>query len=111
MAVFPDPIRNLPPADIPIAGLKAFLSQGTDHQIIFMEFSEDVELPEHCHEAQWGIVLEGRIALTIDGENQVFAKGDRYYIPPGIKHSGHIYAGYADITFFGQKSRYKVKNG
>jgi hypothetical protein len=37
-------------------------------------------------------------------------KGDRYYIPSGVKHFGKIYAGYADITFFNQSDRYSEKN-
>ncbi len=57
--LFPEPIINLPEADIPLDGVTAYLSQGNDHQIIFMEFDKDVELPEHAHESQWGIVLEG----------------------------------------------------
>ncbi len=49
---FPDVIRALPEADIPLNGIRAYLSQGSGHQIIFMEFTEDVELPEHAHESQ-----------------------------------------------------------
>ena len=107
--LFPKPIRDLPIADIPISGIEAYLSQGEDHQIIFMQFSEDVDLAEHSHESQWGIVLEGRIELVIDGMKQEYKKGDRYFIPKDVKHSGKIYAGYADMTFFNQKDRYKVK--
>lgn len=106
---FPEPILNLPKADIPIKGIKAYLSQAENHQIIFMEFSEDVDLPEHAHESQWGIVLEGKIELVIDGVNYTYAKGDRYFIPKGVKHSGKIFAGYADITYFNQKDRYGTK--
>ena len=109
MDVFPEPIRRLPEADIPLNGIKAYLSQGESHQIIFMEFSEDVELPEHSHESQWGIVLEGKIELTIDGIKKIYTKGDRYFIGKGIKHFGRIYSGYADITFFNQKYRYNIK--
>lgn len=109
MAFFPEPILNLPEADIPLKGIKAYLSQSEKHQIIFMEFNEDVELPEHSHEFQWGIVLEGKIDLTIDGVKKTFVKGDRYFILEGVKHSGKIYAGYADMTYFDQKSRYKIK--
>lgn len=109
MSIFPEPIRKLPEADIPIKGIKAYLSQDENHQIIFMEFSEDVELPEHAHAGQWGVVLEGKIELTIGGEKQTFLKGDRYFIPDGVKHSGRIYAGYADMTYFDQKLRYKIK--
>lgn len=50
--LFPKPIIELPEADIPIKGIKAYLSQGEDHQIIFMEFAEDVDLVEHSHEEQ-----------------------------------------------------------
>jgi hypothetical protein len=107
--LFPEPIRNLPQADIPLSGLQAYLSQGADHQIIFMEFHEDVELAEHAHESQWGVVLEGRIDLVIDGVKHTFTKGDRYFIPKGVKHAGRIYAGYADITFFNQADRYAAK--
>jgi len=107
--IFPEPILDLPEADIPLKGIKAYLSQGSDHQIIFMQFSEDVDLQEHSHEAQWGIVLKGKILMTIDGKTCMYQKGDRYYIPKGTKHSGKIFAGYADMTFFHQKDRYSVK--
>jgi len=74
-----------------------------------MEFHKDVDLPEHCHAAQMGIVVEGKIELMIDGEKQCFSKGDRYYIPEGVKHSAKIYAGYADVTFFNEPKCYSTK--
>ena len=74
-----------------------------------MNFNEDIDLPEHSHESQWGVVLEGKIDLTIDGVAKTFIKGDNYFIPAGIRHSGKIYAGYADITYFSQKDRYNIK--
>ncbi len=107
---FPPAIEALPQADIPLKGVTAFLSQAENHQILFMHFKEDVELPEHTHEAQYGIVLEGKIELAIDGKMSQYTKGDRYYIPAGTRHYGKIYAGYTDITFFDQKDRYQEKN-
>jgi quercetin dioxygenase-like cupin family protein len=108
-AIFPKPITELPEADIPLEGIKAYLSQSDTHQIIFMEFEKDVDLPEHSHAAQAGFVLEGRIDLTIDGKQHSYTKGDRYYIPEGTLHSGKIHAGYADITFFNEPARYMKK--
>ncbi|HLP58125.1 MAG TPA: cupin domain-containing protein [Candidatus Deferrimicrobium sp.] len=108
-SIFPGPILNLPEADIPLKGIHARLSQGAEHQIVFMEFSEDVELPPHSHESQWGMVIAGQIDLTIGGIKHTFSKGDHYFIPKGVEHSAKIYAGYADITFFNQKDRYKTK--
>ena len=107
--IFPEPIRKLPEADIPLDGITAYLSQAENHQIIFMHFEKDVDLPEHQHNAQVGYVLEGRIELTIDVHTKIYKKGDNYYIPTNIKHSGKIFAGYADITFFDESNRYSKK--
>lgn len=107
--VFPEPIKKLPEADIPLEGVKAYLSQSDSHQILFMEFERDVDLPEHSHEAQIGFVLEGRIDLVIDGKQHTYRKGDQYYIPAGMNHSGKIYRGYVDITFFDEPDRYSAK--
>ncbi|MEA4846198.1 MAG: cupin domain-containing protein [Clostridiaceae bacterium] len=106
---FPEPITDLGEVDLPFEGAKAYLSQGDDHQILFMEFDKDIDLPEHSHSAQWAVVLEGRIDMTIGGVRKVYQKGDRYFIPEGVSHYGKIYAGYSDITFFGQSNRYKRK--
>ncbi len=109
MSIFPSPITSLPLADIPLPGCTAYLSQGEAQQILFMEFSNDVDLPSHSHAAQYGIVLEGRIDLTIDGEGHTYVKGDRYFIPAGVVHHGKIHAWYADITYFDQADRYGIK--
>ena len=74
-----------------------------------MKFEEDTDLPEHSHTAQIGFVLEGRVDLVIDGESKSFKKGDRYYIPAGVRHSGKIYKGYAEKTFFDEPDRYPAK--
>ena len=107
--IFPEPVLSLTEADIPIKGVKAYLSQGDNHQIIFMAFSQDADLPEHEHESQWGVVLEGKIELVINGEKRLYVKGNRYFIPNGVRHSGKIFAGYADMTYFAQKDRYGCK--
>ena len=38
--IFPESITSLPQADIPLEGIKAYLSQADTHQIIFMEFEK-----------------------------------------------------------------------
>ena len=107
--VFPDVVTSLPKADIPLDGVTGYVSQSADHQIVFMEFSEDVEVPTHSHGGQWGIVLEGEIDLTISGDERTYRQGDRYFIPAGAEHSARIHPGYADITFFDDPDRYKPK--
>ena len=108
--IFPEPILNLPEIEAPYQGLKAYLSQGENHQIIFMEFEEDTDILEHSHDSQWEIVLEGKVDYWEDGNKYTFKKGDRFFIPKGKKHYAKVYAGYASIVFFNQKERYKKKS-
>ena len=107
MYEFPDVIRDLPRADIPVEGLKAHLLQGENRQVLFMVFLLDAEVPPHSHGSQWGTVLDGQIDLTIGGEQRTYAKGDSYFIPAGVEHSAVIHAGYADVTVFEDRDRYK----
>lgn len=106
---FPLPVTSLPEVDIPLKGVKAYLSQAQDHQIVFMEFAENTPVPEHSHGSQWEIVLEGRVEVCVDGAKRVYSKGDRFYISKGVKHSAYVFAGYAAFAFFDQVDRYKAK--
>ena len=107
--IFPEPIKQLPEADIPLEGLTAYLSQSDTHQTLYMQFEKTVELPEHEHADQIGFVLAGKIDLVIEGNKKCLTKGDRYHIPAGIRHSAKIYEGYADITVFMEPDRYSTK--
>jgi len=107
--IFPEPILKLPVADMPWEGVSGYLSQSTGHQIFFTEYTKDVEMPEHSHGTEWGVVLEGKMEMVVEGVKRTYSKGDRYFIPAGVPHSVRVYAGYADITFFDQEDRYQPK--
>ena len=104
---FPEMIDRHPRAKIPIDGVESRLIQAGNQQFIFMEFDKYVEVPTHSHNAQWGVVLDGRMELTVGGEIKILKKGDSYYIGKDIPHSAKIYKGYKDLTLFDQADRYK----
>jgi len=106
---FPGMITKLPEADIPIEGVHSYLFQGQNQQFVFMSFEKDAEAPEHSHEGQWAVVLDGEIELIVDGKKNTFKKGDTYFIPRGVKHSARARRGYKDLTLFDQKDRYRAK--
>lgn len=106
---FPELLRKLPEADLPLRGATAYLAQAPTHQVLFMTFAEDVELPEHAHASQWGVVLDGEIELTIGGQRAIYHKGDQYHIPAGVLHSGRIRAGFSALDVFDQPDRYATR--
>ncbi len=64
--VYPDLIKNLPEADIDFKGVRGWISQAKDHQIVFFDIEPIGEISAHSHSAQWGIVIDGEMDLTID---------------------------------------------
>jgi len=107
---FPKPITELPEADIQFNGARGWIAQGENHQIVFFEMGPRSQVPEHSHKySQWGIVVEGRMELTIGDETKVYEKGDEYLIPARTKHSARFLSEVRVLDFFGEKMRYKPK--
>ena len=108
-SIFPQSIQNLPEINIPFEGVKGYLVQGENEQVVFMEFEKDTMIPEHAHENQWEIILDGRVDYWEDGKKHTYEKGDRFFVEKGKRHSANVYAGYRSIIFFNQNDRYKKK--
>ena len=108
--VFPDIITRLPKADIPFQGVTIWVLQGKHNQMAFSHMEVSGEAGEHSHGPQWGIVVEGEIELTINGQTRTYRKGDYYYIPDNAPHSGTSKAGNYTIDFFAEPDRYKLKD-
>jgi quercetin dioxygenase-like cupin family protein len=108
--LYPEIIKNLPEADIEFKGVRGWISQAKDHQVVFFDIEPIGEVTEHSHGAQWGIVIEGEIELTISGNTKTYKKGDSYYIPDGAVHSAVFKSRTWVLDFFADKDRYKAKD-
>ena len=106
---YPDIITRLPEADIPFDGVRGWLSQAKDHQLVFFEIEAIGAVAEHSHGAQWGVVLQGEMDLTIGGRTNTYKKGDHYYIPEGVIHSAVFKKKTHVMDFFADRERYKPK--
>jgi len=108
---YPEVITRLPEADIPIRGIKAHILQGERHQLVFFEMQPSALVPEHSHEYdQWGMVIEGKIELTIDDKTRICKKGDEYVIPAHAKHRATFLSKSRVMDFFSEKDRYRIKS-
>jgi mannose-6-phosphate isomerase-like protein (cupin superfamily) len=106
---FPSFLRGLPEADLPFEGLRRWLLQGQRGVVLLNESDVDVDVPEHSHGSQWGVILDGTIELTIGGETRVYRRGDTYFIPNGMKHRARIRPGFRALDFFEDPDRYRAK--
>jgi quercetin dioxygenase-like cupin family protein len=102
-------IRDLPEADIAFPGVKGWISQARDHQVVFMDIDATGDVPPHHHGAQWGVVLEGRMELTIGGETKVYGPGDSYSIGEGVVHAARFLSPVKVIDVFADADRYSPK--
>lgn len=106
---FPAFVHALPEADLPVEGLRGWLHTGSGSQVLFLEAHAEAIVPEHSHGDQWGIVVAGRLDLTIGGKTSSLAAGDSYVIPAGAPHGARIHAGCRAVDVFADRDRYRAR--
>lgn len=107
---YPKEITGFPEADIQFEGVKAWILQGENHQLVFFQMEANAKVPEHSHDyPQWGMVIEGEIDLIIEGQTRNCKKGDEYLIPARAKHKALILAKSRVVDLFSERARYKMK--
>jgi quercetin dioxygenase-like cupin family protein len=108
---YPEMIKSLPEIEIPIDGIRGWLLQSTNKQVVFFEIEPVGNMPDHSHCAQWGIVIDGEMELTIGDQTKIYRKGDSYFIPAGVVHSANFPTKIMVIDVFDSPDRYKTKSG
>ena len=106
---FPDCIKDLPKAKIPLEGVQARIAQGESFQVGFFEIEPVGVVPPHSHGAQYGFVIEGEVLLTIGDNTKLYKQGDSYYIPAGVIHSAEFKTFCKIMDFFAEPARYETE--
>ena len=107
--IYPQMITELPEVEVPFKGVKGWLLQGIDKQVVFFDIEPNASIPEHSHGEQWGVVVDGESELVVDGVKKICRKGDTYHIPAGVPHSVTFRTRFKTIDFFAEANRYKPK--
>ena len=79
-------LRDVPPIS-PVPGCHMRTPYGEHLMLSFLEMDAGAEVPLHSHpHEQGGILLEGRLQLTIGEETRVVEPGAMFIIPPHVLH-------------------------
>jgi quercetin dioxygenase-like cupin family protein len=82
----------------PAEGVEMRAIHGERMTLAFFKIAQGSGIPEHAHpHEQIGIVLKGRLQLTIAGEKQIVVPGGAYHIPSNATHSGLCVEGPVEV--------------
>jgi len=71
----------------PVPGCRMRTPFGENLMLSYLEMDEGAEIPLHDHpHEQGGILISGKMQLTIGEETRVVSPGSMYLIPPNVPH-------------------------
>jgi quercetin dioxygenase-like cupin family protein len=71
---------------------------GEHLMLSYLEMDDGAEVPLHSHpHEQGGILLSGRMQLTIGDETRICEAGSMFIIPPNVKHRAVAVGGPARV--------------
>ena len=86
-------IESVPPIKV-FPGVRMRTPYGKNLMLSYVEIEEGAVVTTHQHpHEQGGVVLSGRMALTIGDETRTLGPGEMYIIPPDTPHRASAVGG------------------
>jgi quercetin dioxygenase-like cupin family protein len=90
-------IRDVEPIE-PVPGCRMRTPFGRHLMLSYLEMDEGAVVPLHHHpHEQGGILLKGRLELTIGDERRICEAGSMFLIPPNVPHKAVAVGGPAVV--------------
>ena len=90
-------INDYQPIEL-VPGAKARTPYGENIMLSYLELAEGAVIPLHKHpHEQAGMLLAGRVELTIGGQSRVCEPKEMFIIPPDTPHSARPVGGPATV--------------
>ncbi|KMY66704.1 hypothetical protein AAU61_16510 [Desulfocarbo indianensis] len=106
---YPEFIKALPQADLPMAGVNGYILGAPQAQAVFFEIPAGSVVPEHAHGDQWGVVLAGEMEFTVAGQTRHCQTGDSYFVPAGAMHGAKTLSDCRILEVFADADRWKPR--
>ena len=79
-------LNSLTPIE-PVPGCRMRTPYGEHLMLSYLEMDDGAEVPLHSHpHEQGGVLLKGKVQLTIGDETRICEAGSLFLIPPNVKH-------------------------
>ncbi len=102
-------ITDLPEADTRTEGIKGWILQGEDHQLVFFEMEVNARIPEHSHEyVEWAMLIEGKMDLSVEGQTSGYNGGNEFLIPAHSRHKAVFLTKSRMVSLFSERARYRM---
>ena len=98
---FPASVRTLPKTSLGEADV--YVHDDGRTQVLFIEVPagrKAVTVATHTHDVEWGFVVEGEIAMDLNGTIERHGPGSVHWIPKGVPHSFRFQPGTSSVHFF-----------
>ena len=90
-------LASIPPLQI-LPGCRIRTPYGKNVMLTYLEMDEGAVVPLHSHpHEQAGMLLKGRIELTLGDETRTVEAGSMFIIPPGTPHKAAAVGGPAVV--------------
>jgi quercetin dioxygenase-like cupin family protein len=90
-------VDELPTLEI-LPGCRTRVPYGENLMLSYLEIDEGAEVPWHHHpHEQGGILLSGRLQLSIGDETRICEPGSLFLIPPDVPHRAVAIGGPATV--------------
>jgi quercetin dioxygenase-like cupin family protein len=82
-------------------GLRGTIIEGDDTTLVRWSLkagTPQTRLHEHPEHEQYGLLISGRLQMSIEGEQVELRPGDMYWVPPGTEHGATLVLGDEDAV-------------